>query len=55
MTHCSTCTCHDTGEAFAPRPATSSTWARRQALEAAEAAVKAAREKRTTKPAEETR
>ena len=43
--HCATCSC-GVGEDI-PRPATSSEWARRQAREAAAAAIRAAREKRT--------
>jgi hypothetical protein len=50
--HCSTCNCADTGEAFALRPATSSSWARRQAIEAAAEAVARVKEARK-KPAEE--
>ena len=53
--NCPDCECGPPGEAFAPRPATSRTWARQQALTAAEDAVKSAKEARTTKPTEETR
>jgi hypothetical protein len=48
--HCTTCECFDPDDAKPVQPATSSEWARRQAREAAAAAVRAAREKRTAKP-----
>lgn len=44
MRHCATCDCPD--EHATAQPATSSKWARRQAIEAAKAAVEAARDKR---------
>jgi hypothetical protein len=47
--HCATCNCADDGPV---QPATSSEWARRAAIQAAEAAVRAAKDKRK-KPAEE--
>jgi hypothetical protein len=42
--HCATCNCPD--DARPPQPATSSQWARRAALQAAEEAVRAAKEAR---------
>lgn len=48
MTHCATCNCAD--DERPPQPSTSSAWARRQALEAAEAAVRKAKDARK-KPA----
>lgn len=47
MTHCATCTCHGDEPG---QPATSSAWARRQALAAAEAAVRAAKDARKKPP-----
>jgi hypothetical protein len=48
--NCPDCTCGPPGEAFALRPATSSEWARRQAIEAAAEAVARVKEARK-KPA----